>query len=91
MDGVAYIQYIVPGLVMMAIINNAYLNVSSSFYGNKFQRNIEEMLVAPMPNYVILAGYVSGGIMRGVIVGLLVIFVMFFTHIHMHNLRQLLY
>lgn len=86
MDGVAYIQYIVPGLVMMAIINNAYLNVSSSFYGNKFQRNIEEMLVAPMPNYVILAGYVSGGIMRGVIVGLLVIFVaLFFTHIHMHN------
>lgn len=84
MNGIAYIQYIVPGLVMMAIINNAYMNVSSSFFGNKFQRNIEEMLVAPMPNYIILGGYVSGGIVRGLIVGVLVIFVsLFFTKIHM--------
>ncbi len=84
MQGVAYIQYIVPGLVMMSIINNSYMNVSSSFFGNKFQRNIEELLVAPMPNYIILGGYVGGGIVRGLLVGILVIFVsLFFTKLKM--------
>jgi len=86
MNGVGYMEYIVPGLVMMAIINNSYLNVVSSFFSNKFQRNIEEMLVAPMPNSLILAGYVSGGIARGLIVGILVIFVsLFFTKIEMYH------
>lgn len=71
-NGVPYIQYIVPGLVMMAIITNAYTNVVTSFYLNKFQRNVEEMLVSPMPNYTILAGYVGGGVMRSMLVGFLV-------------------
>ncbi len=86
MNGIAYIQYIVPGLVMMAIINNSYMNVVSSFFSNKFQGNIEEMLVAPMPNYIILSGYVSGGIIRGLIVGVCVIFVaLFFTKLEMYH------
>lgn len=85
-EGVSYIQYIVPGLVMMAIINNAYANVSSSFFGNKFQRNIEEMLVAPMPSYVILSGYVSAGIVRGIVVGILITGVsLFFTHLSIYS------
>lgn len=86
LDGFTYMQYIMPGLVMMSIINNSYLNVTSSFFGNKFQRNIEEMLVAPMPNSIILAGYVCGGIVRGILVGLMVIIVsLFFTKIHVHD------
>ena len=86
MHGVSYIQYIVPGLVMMAIINNAYVNVSSSFFGNKFQRNIEEMLVAPMPHSIILCGYVMGGILRGIIVGVLIILTsLFFTELEMYH------
>jgi len=87
MDGLPYIDFIVPGLVMMAIINSAYLNVSSSFFGNKFQRNIEEMLVSPMPNYIILSGYVSGGVMRGFIVGCVVIAVsLLFTSLKIYSL-----
>jgi len=86
MHGVSYMEYIVPGLVMMAIINNSYLNVVSSFYVNKFQRNVEEMLVSPMPNYAILAGYVGGGIVRGLLIGILVIGVsLFFTELKLYN------
>lgn len=86
MQGVPYIQYIVPGLVMMAIINNAYLNVSTSVFGNKFQRNLEEMLVAPMPSYCILNGFVGGGVVRGILVGIFVIAVsLFFTNLSMYN------
>ncbi|MEM9424751.1 MAG: ABC transporter permease, partial [Spirochaetota bacterium] len=70
--GVPYIAFIVPGLIMMAVITNAYSNVSGSFFGNKFVRNIEVLLVAPIPNWVILAGYISGGIMRGLLVGFIV-------------------
>ncbi len=91
MQGFSYIQYIVPGLVMMSIINNSYLNVSSSFFGNKFQHNIEEMLVAPMPNSMILAGYVAGGIVRGLLVGFLVVLVsLFFTKMKMYNWLSML-
>lgn len=72
MQGVSYIQYIVPGLIMMAIITNAYLNVCSSVFGNKFQRNIEEMLIAPMPNHIIICGYAGAGVIRGIIVGIVV-------------------
>lgn len=66
---VSYIEYIVPGLIMMSIITNAYGNVVASFFGSKFQRNIEEMLVAPLPNFIILWGYVLGGLARGIVVG----------------------
>lgn len=72
MGGFSYIDYIVPGLILMAVITNSYSNVVSSFYSTKFQRHIEELLISPVPNYVILTGYVSGGVARGVIVGVLV-------------------
>lgn len=86
MAGISYVQYIAPGLIMMAIINNSYANVVSSFFGAKFQRHIEEMLVAPIPNYIILSGYIVGGIARGLLVGLVVTLVaLFFTHLHIHN------
>ncbi len=71
MSGVSYIEYIAPGLIMMAVINNSFSNVVASFYGAKFQRNIEEMLVAPMSNWVILVGYMLGGIARGCLVGIM--------------------
>jgi ABC-2 type transport system permease protein len=86
-EGVPYIAFIVPGLIMMTIITNSFMNVVSSFFGSKFQKNIEEMLVSPMPNWTILAGYVSGGVLRGLIVGLLVFIVsMFFTEPQIHNI-----
>jgi ABC-2 type transport system permease protein len=71
--GVAYIDFLVPGLVMMAVITNAYGNVSSSFFGSKFGRYVEELQVSPVPDWVILAGYVAGGVLRGLLVGLIVI------------------
>ncbi|MGZ8192992.1 MAG: ABC transporter permease [Methylobacter sp.] len=70
--GASYMDYIVPGVILMSVISHAYANVVSSFYSTKFQRNIEELLVAPVPNWVILGGYVSGGIFRGLLVGLVV-------------------
>jgi ABC-2 type transport system permease protein len=73
MDGIRYMDFIVPGLVMMAVIQNAYGNISSSFFGAKFGRHIEELLVSPMPNWVILGGYVAGGVLRGVMVGAIVL------------------
>jgi ABC-2 type transport system permease protein len=80
MDGHKYMDFIVPGLIMMAVITNSYANVVSSFYGSKFQGNIAEMLVSPVPNWVILAGFVSGGIARGLAVGVAVTLVsMFFS------------
>jgi ABC-2 type transport system permease protein len=86
-DGYTYMQYIVPGLIMMSIITNAYSNVVSSFYSSKFQRHIEEMLVSPLPNYLILLGFVGGGLARGIIVGAAVTGVsIFFTDLHIHNI-----
>lgn len=86
MHGFSYMEFIAPGIIMMAIINNAYANVVSSFFGAKFQRHIEEMLVAPVPNWVILAGYVTGGVARGLLVGLVVTIVaLFFTKLHVHS------
>ena len=73
MDGVPYIDYIVPGLVMMSVIQNAYGNISSSFFGAKFGRHVEELLVSPMPNWVVLSGYVAGGVLRGLLVGAIVL------------------
>ena len=73
MDGITYMDFIVPGLVMMAVIQNAYGNIWSSFFGAKFGRHIEELLVSPMPNWVILGGYVAGGVLRGLMVGAIVL------------------
>ena len=67
--GTSYMDYIVPGIIIMSVITHSYANVVSSFYSTKFQRNIEELLVAPIPNWVILSGYISGGILRGVVGG----------------------
>jgi ABC-2 type transport system permease protein len=72
MGGISYIAYIVPGVILMSVITNAYSNVVSSFYSTKFQRHIEELLTAPVPNWVILTGYVSGGVTRGLMVGAVV-------------------
>jgi len=86
MDGIDYISYIIPGLIMMAVITNSYSNVVSSFYGAKFQKHVEEMLVSPMHNATILFGYVLGGVVRGLMVGCLVTVVaMFFTRLEFHN------
>ncbi|MBL0162195.1 MAG: ABC transporter permease [Xanthomonadales bacterium] len=82
MGGYNYMDFIVPGLVMMSIIQNSYGNISSSFFGAKFGRHIEEMLVSPMPNWVILGGYVAGAVLRGVLVGVIVLGIaMLFTHV----------
>jgi len=86
MGGFAYMEYIAPGLIMMSVITNSYGNVVSSFFGTKFQRNIEELLVAPIPNWVILAGYVAGGAARGLAVGVIVtILSLFFTSLSIHH------
>lgn len=85
-DGIAYIDYIVPGLIMMSIITNAYGNIVSSFFGAKFGRHIEEMLVSPMPSWVILTGYVLGALLRGLMVGAIVLIVsLFFTKIQLYH------
>jgi ABC-2 type transport system permease protein len=81
-DGFSYIQFIVPGLVMMAVITSAYSNVVSTFFGAKMQRYLEELLVSPMPDWVIVAGFVSGGVVRALVVAVLVLGVsLFFTHL----------
>lgn len=90
MEGFRYMDFIVPGLIMMSVITNSYANVVSSFYSAKFQRNIEEMLVSPVPNYVILLGYVSGGVARGLAVGFVVTMVaLLFSDIGIHSLLVL--
>jgi len=87
MNGFAYMDFIVPGLIMMAVIQNSYSNVVSSFFSQKFQRSIEELLVSPIPNYVILSGFVAGGMARGLAVGVIVAGMSFaFTDFSIHNL-----
>jgi ABC-2 type transport system permease protein len=82
MGGFDYMQYIAPGLIMMAVISNSYGNVVSSFFGAKFGKHIEELLVAPLPNWLIVIGYVSGGVMRGILVGAVVTGIsLFFTRV----------
>ncbi|MCX7073662.1 MAG: ABC transporter permease [Methylococcales bacterium] len=84
--GTIYMDYIVPGIILMSVITHSYANVVSSFYSTKFQRNIEELLVAPVPNWVILTGYISGGIFRGVLVGIVVAVIsLFFTPLTIQN------
>ncbi|KZN52016.1 membrane protein [Pseudoalteromonas luteoviolacea H33] len=87
MGGFGYMEFIVPGLIMMSVITNSYSNVASSFYSTKFQKSIEELLVAPVPNYVIVLGYMGGGMARGMLVGLIVSLVsLFFVDIQIHNI-----
>lgn len=82
MEGFDYMQYIAPGLIMMSVITNSYGNVVSSFFGAKFARHIEEMLVAPMSYASIIIGHVAGGVLRGMLVGTLVtIIALFFTRL----------
>ena len=86
MEGFRYIDFIVPGLILMSVISNSYANVVSSFYSSKFQRYIDELLIAPLPNFIILAGYVTGGVARGVVVGIVVTVVsLFFTDLDIHS------
>ena len=87
-----YMQYIVPGLIMMAVITNAYSNVVSSFYSTKFQRSIEEMLVSPVPNHIIVIGYTLGGVARGIAVGLIVtVLSLFFTRLQLQHPFVIIY
>ncbi len=84
--GYNYMAFIAPGLIMMAIITNSYSNTVSSFFSTKFQRNIEELLVSPTPNWVIVLGYISGGMTRGLSVGILVSLVsLFFIRLPLFN------
>ena len=86
MDGYRYVDFIVPGLILLAVTNNAYANVVSSFYSTKFHRHIEELLISPTPNWVILAGFVTGGVARGTVVGVVVTLVaMCFTDLSVHS------
>ncbi len=86
-NGVSYMDYIVPGIILMSVISHSYANVVSSFYSTKFQRHIEELLVAPVPNWVILSGYICGGMARGLLVGAVVTGIsLLFTDIQVHNL-----
>jgi ABC-2 type transport system permease protein len=86
MDGFDYMQYIAPGLIMMSVIINSFGNVVSSFFGAKFGKHIEELLVSPLPNWLIVLGYVAGGVLRGLLVGSLVTGVaLFFTHLPVYH------
>lgn len=86
MQGYDYIDFIVPGLILMAVITNSYGNVASSFYSAKFSKSVEELQVSPTPNWVILSGYVCGGVLRGVIVGILVTLIsIYFSGLSLHN------
>tara|TARA_Y100000816_G_scaffold284757_1_gene263480 strand:- start:267 stop:1049 length:783 start_codon:yes stop_codon:yes gene_type:complete len=79
-DGFAYVQYMIPGLIMMSVITNSYANVVSSFYSVKFQKSIEELLISPMPNWTILLGFIIGGVCRGTLVGIIVFIVSLFFY-----------
>ena len=86
MSGYSYMEFVVPGLIMMAVITNSYSNVVSSFYSAKFQHSIEELLVSPTPNYVILLGYLVGGSFRGLLVGLIVTLLsLFFADLQVYS------
>lgn len=87
MHGFSYMEFIVPGLIMMSVITNSYANVASSFFSAKFQRNVEELLVAPVPEHIMILGYVLGGVARGLLVGIIVtVLSLFFVDIRIHNI-----
>lgn len=86
MAGLSYIEFVAPGLIMMSVITNSYGNVVSSFYGAKFGKSIEELLVSPVPNWIILTGYIMGGVARGLLVGAVVTLLsMFFTQLQVEH------
>jgi ABC-2 type transport system permease protein len=86
-DGVDYIRYIIPGLILMTVITNAYSNVALAFFGAKLQRNIDELLVSPMPNALIALGFVAGGVLRGLMAGIITTAIaVAFTGFTVHNL-----
>jgi ABC-2 type transport system permease protein len=86
MGGFTYMQYIVPGLIIMSVITNSYGNMVSSFFGAKFGKHIEELLISPLPNWIILAGYVTGALTRGLLVGGVVMIVsLLFTPINVQH------
>jgi ABC-2 type transport system permease protein len=86
MEGYSYIDFIVPGLILMSVIQNSYANVVSSFFSTKLQHYIEELLIAPVPNWIILSGYVVGGVARGTLVGVVVTIIsLFFTDLQIHS------
>jgi len=87
MHGFSYMEFIVPGHIMMSVITNSYANVASSFFSAKFQRNVEELLVAPVPEHIMILGYVLGGVARGLLVGIIVtVLSLFFVDIRIHHL-----
>jgi len=91
-DGFSYIEYIVPGLIIMPIITNSYSNVVSSFFGSKFHRNIEELLISPTSAHTTVLGYVTGGVLRGLLAGLIVfVLATFFSKVHIHNLSLVVF
>lgn len=86
MGGYTYMQYIAPGLIMMSVLTNSYANVVSSFFGTKYQGNVQELLIAPVPPSIILAGYVIGGVLRGLITGIIVTGIaLLFTHLRLQH------
>lgn len=86
MGGYSYMEFIVPGLIMMSAITSSYANVSSSFFSQKFQKNIEELLIAPVPTHIIIWGFVIGGVGRSVLVGALVTLIsLFFVPLHVYS------
>jgi ABC-2 type transport system permease protein len=87
MGGFSYMQFVVPGLIMMAVVTNSYSNVVSSFFGAKFNHSVEELLVSPVPNWIILTGYVTGGVSRGLLVAVIVTCLsLFFAELNIHSL-----
>jgi len=91
MGGFDYKQFIAPGLIMMSVITNSYGNVVASFFGAKFGKHVEELLVSPLPNWVIVGGYAVGGVVRGLLVGVAVTVVsLIFTHLHVHHVLVVL-
>src|SRR5947199_4745400 len=89
--GFSYMQFIVPGLIMMSVITSSYMNTVSTFYFAKWTKNLEELLVSPTPDWVIILGFVSGGVLRGLIVGVMVLLVsLFFTHLSIFSVGVLL-
>jgi ABC-2 type transport system permease protein len=92
MDGFDYRQYIAPGLIMMSVITNSYSNVVSSFFGAKFGKHVEELLVSPLPNWLIVLGYAAGGMVRGLLVGAVVTIVsLIFTHLPVHHIGLIVF